>query len=163
MLTDAGLTREEASGVALWIGPALVFGRIATGLLFDILPTRLVAACAFSIPGIACFMLWSLPITPVSGPLIALVIGLSLGSEIDVVAYLSSRYFGLRRYGLIYGILISVYSLAVGISAWLTGRSYDASGSYDTALLILAFGVGTAIVLIFSLGEPPRTEPEVRT
>lgn len=40
-----------------------------------------------------------------------------MGSEVDVVAYLTSRYFGLRQYGLVFGILISVYGFAVGVSA----------------------------------------------
>lgn len=155
MLTDAGLSRDDAAHVALFIGPAMVTGRIATGLLFDILPTRLVATAAFALPGIACALLFLLPLNLTSATLLALVIGVGMGSEVDVVAYLSSRYFGLRRYGLVFGILISLYGLAIGTSSWLVGKAYDASGSYEAVLLGLAGGVVVAMMLVMSLGPPP--------
>lgn len=160
MLTDAGISRDDAAYVALFIGPAMVAGRIATGLLFDVLPTRLVATTAFSLPGIACVLLFLLPLDLTSATLLALLIGVGMGSEVDVVAYLSSRYFGLRRYGLVFGILISVYGLAVGLSSWLVGKAHDAYGSYDTVLVGLAVGVVAAMALVVSLGPPPPVETE---
>lgn len=160
MLTDAGMNRDDAAYVALFIGPAMVTGRIATGLLFDLLPTRLVATAAFSLPGIACILLFLLPLDMTTATLLALLIGIGMGSEVDVVAYLSSRYFGLRRYGLVFGILISVYGLAVGMASWLVGKAHDAYGTYDGVLLGLAVGVIAAMALIMSLGPPPPVESD---
>ncbi|HMP46386.1 MAG TPA: MFS transporter, partial [Sphingopyxis sp.] len=114
MLTDAGLSRDDAATVALFLGPAMIAGRLGTGMLFDILPTRLVAACAFSLPAFACLWLWLIPLDFHSAVALAILIGVAMGSEVDVVAYMSSRYFGLRRYGLVFAILISVYGFAVG-------------------------------------------------
>lgn len=156
MLADAGLTRDEAARVALFIGPAMIAGRIVTGLLFDVLPTRLVATVAFSLPGIACLLLVLLPLDTTTASLLALLIGIGMGSEVDVVAYLSSRYFGLAGYGVVFGILISVYGLAVGMSSWLVGKVYDATGTYDGVLMVLAVAVVGAILLVFSLGSPPE-------
>lgn len=158
MLADAGLTRDEAARVALFIGPAMIAGRIVTGLLFDVLPTRLVATVAFSLPGIACLLLVLLPLDTTTASLLALLIGIGMGSEVDVVAYLSSRYFGLAGYGVVFGILISVYGLAVGMSSWLVGKVYDATGTYDDLLMVLAAAVVGAILLVFSLGSPPEAE-----
>lgn len=160
MLTDAGLSRDDAAYVALFIGPAMVAGRIATGLLFDILPTRLVATAAFSLPGLACVLLFLLPLDLTTATLLALVIGVGMGSEVDVVAYLSSRYFGLLRYGLVFGILISLYGLAIGTSSWLVGKAHDATGSYDAVLVGLAGGVVVAMMLVMSLGPPPPVARE---
>lgn len=160
LLDDAGLSREEVAGVMLFVGPALVSGRIVTGLLFDLLPTRLVAATAFSLPGIACILLILLPLDVTTASFLAVLIGLGMGSEVDVVAYLSSRYFGLRSYGLVFGILISLYGLAVGTSSWLTGVVHDVLGSYDPVLLGLAAGVVIATILVISLGPPPPVEAE---
>lgn len=158
MLTDAGLSAAEAARVALFIGPAMIVGRLGTGLLFDVLPTRLVAATAFCLPALACLWLWQFPLDVGSASILAVLIGVGMGSEVDVVAYLSSRYFPPRNYGLVFGILISLYGAAVGISAWVVGSIYDAYGSYDPALLGLIAGVVIAVGLVVSLGPPPPRE-----
>jgi hypothetical protein len=41
----------------------------------------------------------------------AFVIGFALGAEIDLIAYLTARYFGLRNYGFIYGLSYSMFSI----------------------------------------------------
>lgn len=155
MLTDAGLTPASAAKTALLIGPAMIAGRLGTGMLFDLLPTRLVAAAAFSLPAFACLWLWLFPLEPFSAGFLAVLIGVGMGSEVDVVAYLSSRYFGTRSYGLVFGILISLYGAAVGVSAWIVGKSFDAYGSYDPALAVLVAGIAAAVVLVSTLGKPP--------
>lgn len=160
MLADAGLTREEAARVALFIGPAMIAGRLGTGVLFDYLPTRLVAACAFSLPAFACLWLWAVPLDFASASLLAVLIGVGMGSEVDVVAYMSSRYFGARRYGLVFAILISIYGFAVGTSSWLAGKAFDRLGSYDATLLALTGGVALAVLLVISLGRPPAIETQ---
>lgn len=158
MLADAGLSREQAAQVALFIGPAMIAGRLGTGVLFDYLPTRLVAACAFSLPAFACLWLWAVPLDFASASLLAVLIGVGMGSEVDVVAYMSSRYFGTRRYGLVFAILISIYGFAVGTSSWLAGKAFDRLGSYDATLLGLTGGVVLAVLLVISIGRPPPVE-----
>jgi len=161
MLADAGLSRSEAASVALFVGPAMIVGRLGTGFLYDMLPTRLVTAVAFALPALACLWLLMLPLDFTTAAALAILIGLGMGSEVDAVAYLSSRYFGTRRYGLIFGILISVYGFAIGIASWVVGMAFDASGNYDAVLLTLVGGVIVAIMLMLSLGAPPKlTDPE---
>lgn len=158
MLTDAGLSPADAARVALVIGPAMIVGRLGTGFLFDILPTRAVAAGAFALPALACLWLLQFPLDTGSASMLAVLIGVGMGSEVDVVAYLSSRYFPPRNYGLVFGILISLYGAAVGVSAWLVGAIYDAYASYDPALVALITGIALAIGLVLSLGRPPPRE-----
>lgn len=155
MLADDGLSRAEAAKVALFIGPAMVVGRLGTGLLFDILPTRPVAAVAFSLPAFACLWLWAVPLDFNSGIVLAILIGIGMGSEVDVVAYLTSRYFPLQQYGIAFAILLSTYGLAVGVAPWLVGKVHESAGTYDSALLAMIGGVVVAIALIVSLGRPP--------
>lgn len=162
MLADAGLSRDDAATVALFLGPAMIVGRLGTGLLFDILPTRFVAAVAFSLPALACLWLWLVPLDFRSAVALAMLIGVAMGSEVDVVAYMSSRYFGLRRYGLVFAILISVYGFAVGTSSWAAGKAFDAMGNYHATLMVLIVGVAIAVGLILSLGRPPELEKEAR-
>lgn len=156
MLADAGLTRSEAATIALFVGPAMIVGRLGTGLLYDVLPTRLVTATAFTLPALAALWLLLFPLDFTTAAALAILIGLGMGSEVDAVAYLSSRYFGTSRYGLVFSILISVYGLAIGIASWLVGMAYDAAGSYDAVLISLVCGVAVAILLILSIGRPPQ-------
>jgi predicted MFS family arabinose efflux permease len=156
MLADAGLSRSEAASVALFVGPAMIVGRLGTGFLYDMLPTRLVTAVAFALPAPACLWLLMLPLDFTTAAALAVLIGLGMGSEVDAVAYLSSRYFGTRRYGLIFGTLISVYGFAIGIASWVVGMAFDATGNYDAVLLTLIGGVIVAIMLMLSLGAPPK-------
>jgi len=155
ILTDAGLTREDAARIGLLVGPALVVGRLTTGFLFDTLPTRLVAGVAFALPAVACGLLAYLPLDFTVAASLAVLIGLAMGSEVDVVAYLSSRYFGLRNYGFVFGAMISVYAFAVGVAGWAVGVGHDAIGDYTPILVILmGFSVG-ACMLVLTLGNPP--------
>jgi predicted MFS family arabinose efflux permease len=156
MLADAGLSRSEAASIALFVGPALIVGRLGTGLLFDIFPTRIVTAIAFTLPAIACLCLLLLPLDFYTAAGLAILIGLGMGSETDAVAYLSSRYFGIARYGLVFGILISIYGLAIGVASWLVGWAFDATGSYESVLIALVGCVAIAIALIITIGSPPR-------
>ena len=79
-----------------------------------------------------------------------------MGCETDVVAFMASRYFGVANYGVVFGIFISVYGLAIGVGSWLIGRVFDAYGSYAPGLMVLAAAAGTAVALIISLGKPPE-------
>lgn len=158
MLVDGGLSRADAASVALFVGPAMIVGRLGTGMLYDILPTRLVTSAAFALPALACLWLLLLPLDFTSAALLAVLIGLGMGSEVDALAYLSSRYFGAKNYGLVFGLLISVYGFAIGMASWLVGMMFDATGNYVLVLTSLCVGIGGAMLLILSLGPPPRLD-----
>ena len=160
VMGDAGMSRADAAKVALFMGPAMIVGRLGTGVLFDILPTRLVAACAFSLPAFACVWILTVPLDFAGASMLAVLIGIGMGSEVDVVAYMSSRYFGMRRYGLVFAIRLSIYGFAVGTSSWLVGKVFDRFGSYDPALQILIPAIVAAVILVVSLGRPPELDSE---
>lgn len=154
MLIDARLTPAQAASAALIIGPMMIGGRLGTGLLFDRLPTPLVAACAFFVLALACSLMLAFDGGMAMALGVAAVIGLGVGSEVDVAAYLTSRYFGLRRYGVLFGLLIGAYGIGVGTGSALAGRVFDRTGSYDPILLALGIGCALAGVLAATLGRP---------
>lgn len=97
----------------------LVVGRLVTGWLMDrfFAPRVALAFLLASLAGIAALA------TGASGPtafLAAALIGLAAGAEVDVIACLTSRYFGLHQYSRIYGTYCAVYSLGGGIGPVLT-------------------------------------------
>ena len=83
---------------------------------------------------------------------------LSLGSEISETAYLVSRYFGPKAYGVIYGFMFAAFQLGSAVGPPAMGRYYVVAGDYVNALWVLAALGLAAAVLVASLGRYPRLE-----
>jgi cyanate permease len=86
------------------------------------------------------------------------LIGLGMGAETNVIAYLVSRYFGLRTFGEVYGYAFGSYTLAGALGPWLMGLGFDRSGSYGSILVDFLLATWLAAVLIARLG-PHRFRP----
>lgn len=158
ILTSVAIDRQTAVVVAGTIGIASICGRILTGLLLDRYPGSLIGGISFALPIVACGLLLSLDGSLGLAVAAAIIIGFSLGAETDVVAYLASRYFGLRNYGFLFGIIASLLGLGAGVGPMLAGLSFDYFGSYQQMIIatIPAFAIGG--ILIGSLGPYPTFE-----
>jgi MFS family permease len=93
------------------------------------------------------------------------LLGIAAGTEIDMLGYLSSRYFGLRHFGQLYGYIFAVFSAGAALGPYVLGVCFDQFHSYNDALfgyvglLVLASG------LIVSLGAyvfPVESDADVR-
>jgi len=155
MLTDSGLTPASAATIAFFIGPSMVAGRLLTGTLFDHFNPRLVAATAFAMPFVASALLMSLDGGYLLAAIAGICVGLSIGAEVDVIAYITSRYFGLRSYGVLFAALMSCNGLGIGAGSLLAGGLFDLSGSYVSVLLVLMACSVTATLATALLGAPP--------
>ncbi len=154
MLIDSGLTPGQAASVAFFVGPSMIVGRLVMGALFDYVDPRLVSALAFALPLMAALTLARLDGSYGLAIAAGILVGLCLGAEVDVVAYLTSRYFGLRAYGVLFALMMSSYGAGIGAGSALAGVGFDRLGSYDSWLLALAGGSAIAIVLVATLGLP---------
>jgi MFS family permease len=156
MLTDAGLTRESAASMAGFIGISVIVGRAITGFLLDHFPAAVLSALVMLLPGVGC-LLWGIGVTGITGAFAsAIFVGLAGGAEFDLVAYMTARYFGLRHYGKLYGILFSSVIAGAAVGPLMFGFGFDVAGSYAPILLISAalFFLG-AISQVF-LRQTPR-------
>jgi len=91
----------------------------------------------------------------------AFLIGLGLGAEVDIMAYLTSRYFGLHSFGAIYGFVFAGFALAQGSGAYLMGAAFDVTGSYDFALTFFCIVTLIGAALMLRLG-PYRYQKSTR-
>lgn len=109
MLIDKGVTPARAAQVASINGVAIVVGRLGIGWLLDRFPAPFVGAGLFLVgaAGAALFV----AVGPASAAFTVAAIGLLLGAELDLLSYMTLRYFGVRDYGVIYGVLFSTYSV----------------------------------------------------
>ena len=116
-----------------------------SGLAMDRLFAPYVAAGAFMITALGTTLLLSS-----QAPLLclaALAIGLTIGAELDILAFTLSRYFGLVSFGRLYGLAYSVMILAGGCSPVLIARLARA-GTYTSGIIVSAVGIFAAAVLV---------------
>jgi predicted MFS family arabinose efflux permease len=154
IMRDAGMSAAKAAAYASLIGPAAVAGRLFGGYLLDRIPARLVAGIAFALPAAPCMMLLHYDGAPTLSSLTALLTGVSLGVEGDIVAFITARYLGLRQYATTYSILFGCFAIGAGFAPVIAGAVFDAAGSYDLMLKLLAAAILLSGVLIGSLGRP---------
>ena len=161
MLSDRNLgMRAAASGSSL-IGAAVMIGRIGTGYLLDRIRAALLASILFaaSASGIALLLLGN-RIAPFAG---AFLVGLGLGAEVDLIPYLTSRYFGLRDFGKVYSTLFAAFALAGALGPLIMGVGFDRTRSYRGTLVGFFLAILLATVLMTRLGPYRFRPPESNT
>jgi MFS family permease len=149
MMTDAGFTVAEAAGYASILGLFIVIGRLSAGWLLDRIWAPVVALLVFAPASVACLLLDA----QVMPALAVAMIGLAGGAEFDLIAYLCVRYFGMRHYGKLYAWQWASFTVASGVGPLLFGRSFDATGSYHSALIVGAVVMLAGPLLLFTLGR----------
>lgn len=157
MLVDRGMESGTAAAVASLEGVTVFFSRIFIGFLIDkfFAPRVGVVFFALSAFGIGMFALGAVDTTAFVA---VILIGLSLGAEIDILAYLASRYFGLRAYGTVYGLLFAAVLVGTATGPFIFGLGFDLSGSYDTVLVGCVLINIMAVLLMGLFGPYPDWE-----
>lgn len=159
MLTDRGITAERAALVSSLLGGALLIGRVGSGYLLDRFFAPRVATLFFGVAALGIILLLWSGVPEGIVYVAAFLVGLGMGAEVDIIAYLTSRYFGLRAFGEIYGYAFASYVLAGALGPWLMGLSFDRTGSYHTVLAGFFVATLLAAVAMLRLG-PYRYRPQ---
>ena len=151
IVSDRGNNAQLAALASSLLGAGLLIGRTGSGYLLDRFFAPRVAALIFAgaAAGIA---LLRIAYSPGPAFAAAFLIGLAMGAEGDVMPYLTSRYFGLRCFGEICGIVFAGFSLAGGLGPYLMGAAYDANRSYALPLVLFCIAVLLAAALMLVLG-----------
>jgi len=158
MLSTLGTERSEAARIAALIGIFSIIGRLGTGFLLDRFKGYIVGGFAFLIPIIACALLLTAGTSGVNQAIAAAIFGLTLGSEVDVIAYLAAKYFGLKNFGALYGALVGALTLGTAFGPLVAGSVFDQTGNYNLFLIITAVLMGTSAIALFTLGSSPTAE-----
>jgi MFS family permease len=66
------------------------------------------------------------------------LIGLAAGAEYDLLAFMVARYFGMKSYGGIYGVLYSCFALGAGVGPVSFGANFDRTHGYAESLHLAA-------------------------
>lgn len=156
-VTDQGFTAQQAANVQSVLGLSIIFGRILIGYLIDRIWAPGVAAAVTFLPVFACLLI------PAQADyalimLAAVLVGLAAGAELDLLAFLAARYFGLAHYARIYALFYAALAIAGGIAPFAFAAIYDRFDTYSPAFYIGAglFAFGSLIML--TLGRYPSEE-----
>lgn len=157
MLGDRGLPAATVARIVAASGFASLIGRLTTGALLDTFFAPFVAAATYLL-GAAGFLalVWQGPIGLVW--LGAILLGLGIGAEVDLVGYLVSRYFPMFAYGRIYGAIFLLFSVGNGAGAYLSGLCFDLTGAYNYSLYAYCGAMLACALLTLRLG-PYRFAP----
>lgn len=158
IMSANGLSRDTAVAIAGAVGITSVIGRLATGFLLDRLNGNIIGGIVVLAPIFSCACLLVAPQSPLVALIAIVVLGLALGAELDVVAYLATRHFGMRAYGTIFGTIVGLWAVATGIGPLGASFIYDETGSYELALWLYIPLFLLASGALFSLGKYPEFE-----
>lgn len=129
--------RIEASIAALIagaLGLSQIVGRLGGGVMLDRFRAPFVAAVAVSLPVVTSLLLLYFPGQWYVALGAAITLGFAAGAEMDAVAFLCSKYFGLRKFATLFGAFSGILTLGFGIGPMAANMIYDATGSYDAML-----------------------------
>ncbi len=152
LLTDKGVPSGLAASLLACVGLATIVGRLLSGYLLDRTFAPYLAAVIFLLPLIGIAVLMAGSTVPAFLLLAAVSLGLGLGAEVDIIGFLIGRYFGLRRYGELYGYVFAAFTVGSGVGPLMMGASFDRAGGYGPCLVIFAAALLVASVLIAMLG-----------
>jgi MFS family permease len=158
ILTETGLSRASAAQIAASAGIAGIAGKLLTGWLMDRWQSRWIGGVCLALPALVCLLLLDAIRTPTLVVVAMVVFGYSAGAYLQVCAYLTTRYGGLRHFGKIFGIMVGLMALATGVGPIVAGVVYDHFGSYGPLLL---GGIPMGILsgwLVGGLGPYPTWE-----
>lgn len=159
LLIDRGFEPQYAARIAGVIGVSVMAGRLLAGFLMDRFWAPAVTLPMLALPALACILLAQDDVPVAAAVLSAALIGLAAGAETDLVAYLTARYFGVAHYGRLYGLQYAVFGFASGISPFLFGRVFDATGSYRPMLYVAAVLFVAGACALLTLGRYPQFAP----
>ena len=159
LLGDRGIPAPVAITYLSTAGLALIVGRIIAGWCLDRFWGPYVAICFFIIPmaGIALLASGAGGSVPLAG---AVLCGLGVGAEVDLMAFFVSRYFGIREYAKIYGVMFALFALANGVGPSLSGMSFDHYHSYVPIFIVYEVLLVITCGLFLGLGPYPYPAPK---
>lgn len=154
MLTDVGMTAASAAMVASTVGVSMILARWGVGYLVDRYFAPYVALPCFLLSAFGLAMLATGAIGPMAFVAAALI-GLSAGAEFDLLAFLTSRYFGLRSFAEIYALLFIAFIIGTSLGPLAYGAVFEQTGSYVWVLAGCSAATVIAGLIMMSLPRYP--------
>ena len=146
-LKDHGLTPTVATTALALIGLFNVVGTYAAGSLGERLPKRYILSAIYALRAVAITVFLNVPLTPWSVYIFSAVMGTLWLSTVPPTNALVAQIFGVKYLSMLGGFVFLSHQCGSFLGAWLGGRLYNMTGSYDVVWWIaVALGVFAALV-----------------
>lgn len=152
VLTARGFDMNEAVGLATLTGLAVLGGRVIGGYLIDRFWAPGIAFVFLASPAIALWLLGQPALDADIATLAILMIGFGAGVEYDFMAYMVSKYFGMRSYSAIYGAIYGFFALGAGLGPTIMTRLADSNG-WESTLTMAAIILFVSTLPLLLLGR----------
>jgi MFS family permease len=151
LLADRGVSAKTATTALSATGLALILGRVLSGYCLDRFFAPYVSAAFFLVPLCGVALLGS-GASDALALFAAILLGIGIGAEVDIMAFLVGRYFGIAHYGAIYGTLLALFTFGSGMGPWLIALSFDHFHNYTVALIASSGALVLASAFVARLG-----------
>ncbi len=146
-LKDHGLTPDVATTALALIGLFNVVGTYAAGSLGERVPKKYILSSIYALRAVAITVFLSVPLTSWSVYIFAAVMGTLWLSTVPPTNAVIAQIFGVKYLSMLGGFVFLSHQCGSFLGAWLGGRLYNMTGSYDVVWWIaVALGVFAALV-----------------
>jgi MFS family permease len=153
MLLESGASSQAASWMISLFAAGVMIGRFACGLALDRFPAHLVAAIALGLPALGLLTLGlGFQATGILAASV-MIMGLSLGAESDLAAYLVIRYFRMEVYGTVLGLVVMSLALSAVLGALLLSVTLQIADHFRLYMLVSAVMCTAGAFLFLLLGR----------
>ncbi len=157
-LKDQGMEPGVATTALALVGLFNVFGTYLAGSLGQRMPKKHILSAIYALRSVVIVAFLAAPLTPWSVYLFAAAMGVLWLSTVPPTNALVAQIFGVQYMSMLGGVVFVGHQLGSFLGAWLGGRLYDTTGSYDVVWGIsIALGVFAALINL-----PVREAPIVR-
>lgn len=155
ILTSKAVPAPVAVGALSGFGILALVGRLGTGFILDRLHASRVSVL---LAGSTVLSLLVLILNPSMPWLVisTVFLGLLSGGEFDVLAFSLRRYFGLDRFGRLYGTAFALFQMGAAVGATVLAISVGWTGRYDVGLGFLAVALVGSMISLGGLGRYPH-------
>ncbi len=150
IMSDRGMSPLQTASALSAMGISVIVGRAVGGVLLDRVSGYWIGFLFFVSASLGAVLLMVSSLNG-SAYVAAVLLGLALGGEGDVMAYLLRKRYGQRHYGKIFGLCFGIFNFGGLAGPLILGKAFDLSHSYDA--IGIAFGVGgvaAAILLVLA-------------
>lgn len=146
-LQDNGIEESIASWALSLIGLFNIFGAIFFGWIGGKMANKVPLALIYLSRTIIISLFITMPVTATSALLFGMAMGFFWLGTIPLTSGLIGTFFGPRYMATLYGFVFLSHQLGSFLGAWLGGKIYDSTGSYDLMWDInLAAGFGAFVI-----------------
>jgi predicted MFS family arabinose efflux permease len=156
-------------GLPAWVGAAAlaligffnIIGSWGSGVLGDRHSKKYLLSAIYFIRSVATVIFLFAPKTEAVVLVFAAVMGLLWLGTVPLTSGLVAQIFGMRYMATLFGIVFFSHQLGSFLGAWLGGRIFDATGSYDLMWWIsIGLGLVAALLHLPIADKPLRPQPQ---